>query len=240
MEYGALLDDAFMYMKEGIFGNMNRWLSLILALICLGIPMNGYIMRIYRGAIPAPEVDRWGTLFIDGLKLIIVGLIYAIPIMIVWAFIYGGMVLAVVTGNFNSAALENWSPNPGLTALLYGIEIIIGIITPVASIRFARTGSFSEAFNFRAIFETIGKIGWIAYLLALIIIAIVVCIPIFIIILGFILAGGGAIFLLNLGYVAILGLLALFVLVILVLSPLFSVFQARYMTRVYDTAALNE
>jgi hypothetical protein len=240
MEYGALLDDAFTYMKEGIFGNMNRWLSLILALICLGIPMNGYIMRIYRGAGTAPEVDQWGTLFIDGLKLIIVGLVYAIPIMIVWAFIYGGMVLAAVTGNINSAALENWSPNLGLTALLYIIEIIIGIITPVASIRFARTGSFAEAFNFGAIFETIGKIGWIAYILALIIIAIVVCIPIFIIIFGFIVTGGAAIFLFHFGNVAILGLLVLFVLVMLVLSPLFSVFQARYMTRVYDTAALNE
>ena len=27
-----------------------------------------------------PEVDTWGTLFIDGLKLMIVGLLYAIPV----------------------------------------------------------------------------------------------------------------------------------------------------------------
>ena len=83
MEYGAYLDDAFTYTKEGILCNMNRWFSLIIALICLGIPLNGYVMRVYRGTTPAPDVDRWGTLFVDGLKLIIVGLIYAIPMMIV-------------------------------------------------------------------------------------------------------------------------------------------------------------
>ena len=240
MEFGALLDDAFTYMKEGVFGNMNRWLNLILATICLGIPMNGYIMRIYRGATPAPEVDQWGTLFIDGLKLVVVGLIYAIPIMILWAFIYGGMFLATITGRMNTAAMENWSPNLGLIVLMYLVEIIVGIIMPVASIRFARTGSFSEAFNFSAIFETIGKIGWITYLIALIIVGIVICIPIFIIIIGFIVAGGAAIFLLHLGAIAFLGLLAVFVLVLLILSSLFSVFQARYLTKVYDSAAPAE
>jgi hypothetical protein len=240
MEFGALLDDAFTYMKEGVFGNMNRWASLILAIICLGIPMNGYLMRIYRGATPAPEVDQWGTLFIDGLKLIIVGLIYAIPIMIVWAFIYGGMVLAAVNGSMSASAMANWNPNFALFALLYIIEIIVGIIMPVASIRFARTGCFTEAFNFSAIFETIGKIGWITYLLALIIVAIVICIPIFIIVIGFIIAGGAAIFILGGGNIAFLGLLAALILILVILSPLFSVFQARYLTKVYDSAVPAE
>jgi hypothetical protein len=229
-----------MYMKEGIFGNRNRWLNLILALICLGIPLNGYIMRIYRGASPAPDVDRWGTLFIDGLKLVIVGLIYAIPIMIVWAFIYGEMVFSVVTGTIKPGALENWNPNLGLTALLYVIEIIIGFIMPVASIRFARTGSFSEAFNFGAILETIGKIGWITYIIALVILAIVICVPVFIIVIGFIVVGGISIFLLHAGDAAFAGLLVLFVLVMVILSPLFSVFQARYLTKVYDSAVPAE
>ena len=240
MEFGALLDDAFTYTKEGVFGNMNRWASLILATICLGIPMNGYLMRIYRGATPAPEVDQWGTLFMDGLKLIVVGIIYAIPIMIIWAFIYGGMVLTAITGTMSSAALESWSPNLGLMALLYVVEIIIGIIMPVASIRFARTGSFSEAFNFSAILETIGKIGWITYLIALIIVAIVIGIPIFIIVIGFIVAAGAAVFLLGGGMIAFLGALVAFVLVLLILAPIFSVFQARYLTKVYDSAVPAE
>lgn len=235
MDYGNMLDDALHYTKEGIFGRADRWMKLILAIICLGIPMNGYVMRIYRGADTAPEVDGWGTLFVDGLKLIIVGIIYAIPMMIVWLFLYGSMFSAIIQGN--TAALMNWSPNLGLTVLLYVIEIIIGVIMPIAAIRFARTGSFSEAFNFGAILETIKKIGWINYIIALILITLVIAIPVFIIIFALILIGGISMVMLGGSTIVLLGFIAAALLIILVLAPLFGVFQARYMTRVYDCAA---
>ena len=218
MDYSHVLNDAFHYTKEGIFGSADRWMKLILATICLGIPMNGYIMRIYRGADPAPEVDQWGTLFVDGLKLIVVGLIYAIPVMIVWAFVYGGMMLTLIQGN--TAAMENWSPNFGLMGLMYLLEILIGIIMPVAAIRFARTGSFSEAFNFGAILETIKKIGWINYIIALVLIAVVIAIPVCIIVFGMILIGGISMFMLGGNTVTIFGFIAAAVLIILTLAPL--------------------
>ncbi|MHB8164308.1 MAG: DUF4013 domain-containing protein [Methanoregula sp.] len=234
MEYGNLLDDALHYTKDGIFSNVNRWMKLIVAIICLGIPMNGYVMRIYRGTYAAPEVDRWGPLFVDGIKLIIVGFIYAIPMMILWAFIYGGIMFAGLQGN--TAMMQNWSPNLGLLLVLYLVEIIIGIIMPVAAIRFARTGSFSEAFNFSAILATIKQIGWLNYIIALILIALVIGIPIFIIIFAFILIGGISTYMLGGGMVALFGFIAAAILVLLVLMPLFGVFQARYMTKVYDSA----
>jgi len=235
MDYSHMLKDAFHYTKEGIFGRADRWMKLILAIICLGIPINGYVMRIYRGADPAPEVDQWGTLFIDGLKLIAVGIIYAIPVMIIWAFAYGSMLLTLIQGN--PAAMENWSPNAGLLGLFYLLEIIIGIIMPVAAIRFARTASFSEAFNVGAILETIKKIGWINYLIALILITVIIAIPVGIIILGMILIGGISMYMLGGSTATLFGFIAAAILIILALAPLFTVFQARYMTRVYDSAA---
>jgi len=235
MDYSHMLKDAFHYTKEGIFGSADRWMKLILAIICLGIPMNGYLMRIYRGADPAPDVDQWGTLFVDGLKLIVVGIIYAIPAMIIWAFVYGSLILTLIQGN--TATMENWSPNAGLLGLFYVLEIIIGIIMPVAAIRFARTASFSEAFNVGAILETIKKIGWINYLIALILITVVIAVPVCIIVLGMILIGGIIMFMLGGSTVSLLGFIVAAVLIVLTLAPLFSVFQARYMTRVYDSAA---
>lgn len=238
MEFGALLDDAFSFTKEGILCNINRWAALILAVICLGIPMNGYAMRIYRGTDTAPDVDRWGTLFIDGIKLVIVGLVYSIPILVVWAFIYGSMILTLGEGNLDAAG--NFEPNLTLLLLMYAVEILVGIIMPVASIRFARMGSFAEAFNFGAIFSTIGKIGWITYLLALIILTLVIGIPIFILVFGFIIVTGAGIYLTGGGTIALLGLVALFILVMLIFSPLIGVFQARYMTRVYESAGTED
>ena len=239
MDFGMILDDAFAYTKQGVFENTNRWLKLIIAILCLGIPMNGYVMRIYRGEHPAPEVDNWGTLFVDGLKLMIVGLIYTIPIIIIWAIAYGSIFLVLSSGSngyMDSAMVSGWTPNIGFVLLTYLVEIIVALIVPVASIRFARTNSFSEAFNIGAILEYIGKIGWITYIIALILVALIISIPICILVLGFILLGGVIIVIFKVSNIAILGFIFALILIILILSPLFAVFQARYMTRVYDSA----
>jgi hypothetical protein len=239
MDFGTMLDAAFAYTKQGVFENANRWLKLIIAILCLGIPMNGYVMRIYRGEHLAPEVDNWGTLFVDGLKLMIVGLVYAIPIFVLYAITYGSIFLAALSGSsghINSAGVSGLAPNIGLVLLMFLVEIAVGLIVPVASIRFARTNNFSEAFNFSAILSTIKKIGWINYILALVLIALIIGIPIAILVFGFILLGGIIMFMFKFSSIAILGFIIALVIIILTLAPLFTVFQARYMTRVYDSA----
>jgi hypothetical protein len=240
MDFGMILDDALAYTKQGVFENSDRWLKLIIAILCLGIPMNGYVMRIYRGLQPAPEVDHWGSLFVDGLKLILLGLVYAIPVFILYAIMYGSIFHAAMSESpthLNAAMKSGWAPNIGLIVLIFLVEIAIGLIMPVASIRFARTNSFSEGFNVGAILTYIGKIGWINYIIALVLITLVIAIPICILVLGFILLGGIIMFIFNVKYIIILGFILAIILIILVLAPLFAVFQARYVTRVYDSVA---
>lgn len=237
-----MLGDAFTFTREGVLGNMNRWLKLFLAVLCLGLPFNGYIMRVYRGAMQAPDVDQWGTLFIDGLKLLAVGIAYALPILIIWMFIFGTMLFAGFSNAPDEIAVAATGMNFLLMMLMYVVEIAVAVIMPVASIRFARTGIFSEAFNFSAIFETIGKIGWLNYIIALVLVSLVVGIPVFVFILAFIfgliIIGGASLFMLKeAGVFVFLGLLLLMVLLLLILAPLIGVFQARYMTRLYDCAA---
>ena len=236
MDFGEMLGDAFTYTKEGVSGNMHRWLKLILAIICLGLPFNGYIMRVYQGAKPAPEVDRWGTLFIDGLKLLVVGIVYAIPILVLWVLMYGTLFLTGHSNIPDETAIAAMGVNLLLMMLMYIVEIIIAVLLPVAYIHFARTGTFSEAFNFSAIVETIGRIGWINYIVALVLVSLVIGIPVIILISGSILVAGATVLLLNAGFAGLLFFISLGILLLIVLSPLFAVFQARYMTRVYDSA----
>jgi hypothetical protein len=147
------------------------------------------------------------------------------------------MFLASFSGSMDEKGMTTFEPNLLLMMLFYIVEIVVAVLMPVASIRLARTGAFFEAFNLGALFETIGKIGWLNYIVAFILVSIVVSIPIFVLIIGFIIVGGISLFLLKeAGWLLILGLIALAILLILVLSPLFGVFQARYMTRVYETA----
>lgn len=210
MEYGTLLGNSFEYTKECLVGKWMKWILLIISTIIFPL-IYGYIMRIYKGTTPAPELENWGGLFIDGIKLLIVGIIYAIPIIIV-AFVMGSGAAGAATTTGNIAAFGAM----GLGLLVvFILAIIIGIILPIAYIRFSRTESFGEAFNFGAIFEHIGKIGWINYIIALIILAVVIGVIEVILML-----------------IPILGQL-----LFLILMPAFIIFSARYMTLVYDSAA---
>jgi hypothetical protein len=170
--------------------------------------------------------------------MLAVGIVYAIPLMILWVLIYGTMFLAIFSGSMDEDAMTAFAPNMLLMMLFYIGEIAIAVILPVAYIRFARSGIFADAFNFSAILATIEKIGWLNYIVALVLVSIVVSIPVIVLIMGFILVVGVSLFLLkDAGVFVFLGLLVLMVLLILILAPLFGVFQARYMTRVYDSAA---
>jgi hypothetical protein len=234
MDYTDIVRDALTYVRQGVLENRGRWLRLILALILLAIPMNGYVMRIYRGETPAPEVERWGRLFVDGLKLMIVGLIWSIPILVIWIVTYGALVAAVISGNTHS--LSGWTPNIGLVLLMYVAEIAVGLLLPIASIRFARSDRFGEAFNFRAIIDHIGRIGWISYIIGLLIVAVLVAVPIVALVCIFILLGIILAAITGFNLAVVLGIIAIAVIVMLLISPLFTVFQARYWTRMYDSA----
>lgn len=244
MDYEGILTDAFAYIREGIWENSDRWLKLILALICLGLPFNGYVMRVYRGARPAPGVDQWGTLFLDGLKLLVVGIIYAVPILVVWLFIFGSWILTGMSES-TEAAIAATGINVLLMMLMYIYEIVIALIMPVASIRFARTNAFGEAFNFGGIFGTIGRIGWLNYIIAILLVGLVVGIPMLVLIFGFIIAGAviagiSVVLFQEAGLMVFFALLGLMILFILIVAPFFGIFQARCMTRVYDSASPAE
>ena len=94
------------------------------------------------------------------------------------------------------------------------VAIICGLIALGGVVRFARTGSMSEAFNLSLILETIGKVGWGTYIIALIIMGIVVV------------AVSIAI-----GIIPIIGGI-----IQLIVTPWIGVFSMRYICMLFDTA----
>ena len=224
MDFGVMLSESFAYTKEGVLENTNKWFMLMIATLIFSIPLGGYIMKIFRGERPAPKVTDWDTLFIDGIKLCIVGLIYYIPVIILEVIMFVIIGAAFVSGD--SSTMMAGAGIAGLIGLvMILLAIIIAVFLPIAVIRFARTNNFGEAFNFGAILETIGKIGWVSYIIALIIGAIVIGIPV-----------GIVYFILMMIAVAIpiVGILIL-VVVMLIIMPLVAVFHARYITQIFDS-----
>jgi len=108
----------------------------------------------------------------------------------------------------------------GIGTMLIGIPfllivtLVVALFAAMGAVRFARTDSFGEAFNVRAILTHIGRIGWGSYIIAL-----VVLMAVFIVI-SFVL-----------GIIPVIGWVISFV-----IGPALSIFGARYMTLLYDSA----
>jgi hypothetical protein len=218
MELGKTIGDSFEYAKEGLVGKWSKWVLLIISCIIFPLIM-GYVMRIYRGVQPSPELNEWGGMFIDGIKLFVVAIIYAIPIIIVEFAVIGSAGVAFFTTMSNPMA----DPNAVMAlvgAVLFGViifilvAIIIELIAIIGMVRFARTNSFGQAFNFGAIFNTIGRIGIGSYILALIVLAIIV------------------------GIIEVICWLIPYVgiVILFIILPFITLFSARYVTLVYESA----
>ena len=212
MDFGNMVGESFGYAKDAIVGKWMQWVLLLIATILLAIPLMGYTLKVFRGEKPAPEVTGWGTLIIDGIKYLIVALIWFIPCMIIAFVTIGAGITAYI---MNPAAIVGIAGGmlTGFLILLI-VALITSLLATIGIVRFARTGSMGEAFNFGAILETIGKIGWVDYIIALIIIGIIIGVIEFI--------------LMSIPYV---GMILLFL-----LTPLLVLWHARYICGVYDSA----
>jgi hypothetical protein len=216
MDYGNMVGDSFAYAKEAVVGKWNKWVMLIIATILLGLPLMGYALKVLRGDKPAPEVEDWGTLFIDGIKYLIVAVIWMLPVYIVLGILMVIGFGAAMTGD-ESAAMA------GIGIMVVGmivvaiLAIIIALFMMIGVVRFARTGSIGEAFNFSAIRSTIAKIGWVPYIIALIVL--MVCGAIFGIVMGILMM------------IPILGWLLYFCMI-----PPWMLFVSRYICQLYDSA----
>lgn len=189
--------------------------AFVIAII-LGAFYQGFLLKILRGDKPLPEITNYGTLFSDGIKYVIIEIIYMIPVIIVLAAVAGAAMMAVIAKGIAPQNLETALLGPAFVGILIALilAIILGILALIGVIRFARTGKIGEAFNFGEIFSTIGKIGWGSYILALIVIAVILVIVYVI-----------------LGLIPILGSI-----IEIIIGPFISIFAARYICQLYDSA----
>ncbi len=184
--------------------------AVILSAFC-----QGYLIKIFRGETPLPAVSGYGAMFTDGIKYIVIEFIYLIPFIVFLAITLGyAFMAAMSTGPSLDALL------PIIISVLVSVLValviafILFLFIVIGVIRFARTGSIGEAFNFSAIVATIRSIGWGSYILALVIgIAIVVIVQMI------------------LGIIPYIGWLLQ-----VIVSPFISVFFTRYLTMVYESS----
>ena len=212
MDIGTMLGDSFEYTKEALVDKWMRWLILLIGTIVFPIIL-GYTLRVYRGERTPPDPQDWVAVFIDGIKLFIVELIWAIPVIIVGLLFFGGAFAMMASGSDAAATAGVGTMLIGIPILLV-VTLVVALFAALGAVRFARTDSFGEAFNVKAILAHIGRIGWGSYIIAL-----VVLMAVFIVISSV------------LGIIPVIGWI-----ISLVISPALSIFGARYVTQLYDSA----
>jgi hypothetical protein len=177
MDIGEIISDSIKYPTS----NWGKVLILGVIMIAsfLIVPiflLIGYLFRIIKATLAGldelPEFDEIGEMFVDGLKVFVVGIVYSIPVIII------SLILSALTGSSSSATL---SLNPAMIwafVLVYIIYIIVavivGLIEVIAIANMAYyDGDLGAAFSFSEILDRIATIGWGKYIITYIVIALV-------------------------------------------------------------------
>ncbi len=158
------------------------WVKMIILGIILIIPIVnfiglGYYLRIIKSTLAGlnklPDFGRIGELFIDGIKILIVCIIYAIVPLIFYALSFTFAGSATVPSSTSSSSVFSFSYLPALTGISVVFLILAAIFAIIISI-FAFMGMANMAYHeseigaalrYREILDRIAAIGWGNYIL---------------------------------------------------------------------------
>jgi hypothetical protein len=166
-----MLSDALSFPRRG-----DDWLSTLLVggiltfLAFLVLPvfvLQGYLVRVLDAAArrerTPPSFTQWGALFVDGLKMFVVNLVYGLFVLVPLALLLGGL-LVIVPGEPMSMEGTGATPPPPPTGsgggvlvvvLLFALVVVVGLLLayllPAALANFAIEGSLGSAFALRTI-----------------------------------------------------------------------------------------
>lgn len=159
---------------------LTDWVKIVILAVVMLVPIVdfiglGYYLRIIKSTLAGvdelPEFDNIGELFIDGLKLIIVSLIYMlIPIILfLLAWILAAPAATVTYGSDFSYYVP-FTAMSGLSIVLMIIGVLLAIIMSIiylpAIVNMALYDSeIGAAFRFSEILSRVSSIGWGSYIL---------------------------------------------------------------------------
>ncbi len=156
----------------------DRWITklaigailLILSfLIIPGFFVSGYMIQIVRNVMdevekPLPEWKNWGKLFMDGLNLVIAGLVYTLP---VWLLVCCSFAFFIPSASLEGDAADIMAGIGVLaiivmSCLVFILALALMVIGPAIAIQYAREDTLSATFQFSEVIgiarENIGDI----------------------------------------------------------------------------------
>jgi len=170
------LSDSFEFAKK-LFSDFGRLAILIILDIIplVNLIVVGYGARVLRESprIDAPpKLEKYGKLFVDGVKIFVATLIYMIiPLILIAAGIGSFAVSDLMRGVSGRLLLGG----TGVILVLVGavLAFVMLIIESAGIAHMVKTGKLSKAFAFSEILNLIGKVGWGKYIAWIVLVAII-------------------------------------------------------------------
>ena len=145
-------------------------LGAIISLVpILNFAMTGYMIQIVRNLLqgeqePLPNWDDLGKKFMDGLMLVLAGLVYALPIIVLSCLPFSVLAVpAMLSSNGDAQGISDALTGVG-SVLLVGMSclfivygLVLSVIFPAIYVIYAREGTFASCFKLREVFDIIGK-----------------------------------------------------------------------------------
>jgi hypothetical protein len=169
-----MLSDALSFPRRG-----DDWLPTLIVggiltalgfLVLPAIIVQGYLVRVLHAAARddrnPPSFTQWGGLFVDGLKLFVVNLVYGLLAVVPVTVVFASLVVIVPTGPVTDGpgmppVEPGMAPQPRLTAgivvflalllVAVGAVLVVGYVLPAALANFAIEGRMRAAFHLRTV-----------------------------------------------------------------------------------------
>jgi len=199
-----------------LIGISNPFLSFFLV---IGFLPAGYLFRVlktaFKGSDELPIFNEWLEMFIDGIKVVMVTIIYAIPIIIIALTPFISQPSLITTSLISAPYLWGLLTGSSLQIILV---ILIGFVEIIGIANMALyDGEFNAAFKFREILQRIFLINWRRYLVFYILIWIIGIITLFISMITLTLFIG-------------------IIIIPLIIAPYFMVFSTRFLALIFASS----
>lgn len=143
--------------------------GLIVLIPILNFAWSGYMIEIMRRVMkgdpePLPDWNDLGQKFMDGLMLMLAGLVYALPMIVLVCLPLGFMTVpAILAGNADMDEIADTLSAAGgilalcLSCLFMAYMLALSVIYPAITVQYAREGTFAAFFKVRAMLAQISR-----------------------------------------------------------------------------------
>lgn len=180
MDIGKNLGDAYQYAVK-LFSDAGRLLVLVVLSIIpiVNFITLGYLARVIRET-PSrgdpPKLEDYGDMWVEGLKIVVALIIYAIIPAVLIGLAAGPLIVAGLFGYFGWGAFPFFAVGAVMIILIIVgviLAFFIAIIATMGITHMVKKKSFGKAFAFGEITGIIGRVGWGSFILWVIIIYVI-------------------------------------------------------------------